>query len=87
MTQLIIEHFEIQGRGLVVAVANPTKFAPGTKLRATVVNPDGSSFTVNSFKEMILRRLPAAKEHEAYLLQGLSKEQLQDGACVEVVAL
>jgi hypothetical protein len=87
MNQPIIERFQITGRGLVVVVANTTKFASGSKLRATVVNPDGSRFTVNTFKEMMLRRLPVVNEHEAYLLQGLSQEQIQDGACVEVVAL
>ncbi|GHU11703.1 hypothetical protein FACS1894185_5380 [Betaproteobacteria bacterium] len=88
MYQPIIERFQITGRGLVVAVATPTKFAPGSKLRATIINPDGSTLTVNAFKEMILRhRLPVVNEHEAYLLQCLSKEQIQDGACVEVVAL
>jgi hypothetical protein len=87
MHQPIIERFQITDRGLVVAVATPTKFAPGAKLRAIITNPDGSTLTVNAFKEMILRRLPVVNEHEAYLLQGLSKEQVQDGACVEVVAL
>ena len=87
MHQPIIESFQITGRGLVVAVGTPTAFPPGSKLRATITNPDGSTLTVNAFKEMILRRLPVVNEHEAYLLQDLSKEQIQDGAHVEVFAL
>ena len=87
MQQPIIEHFQITGRGLVVAVATSTGFAPGSKLRATITNPDGSTLTANAFKEMLLRHRPVANEQETYLLQGLSKEQVQDGAYVEVVAL
>jgi hypothetical protein len=87
MKQPIVERFQISGRGLVVAVATPSAFPAGSKLRATVINPDGSQHTVEAFKEMILRRLPVLNESEAYLLQGLSKEQVQEGASVEIVRL
>jgi hypothetical protein len=87
MHQPIIERFQITGRGLLVAVATSTKFASGSKLRATVINPDGSTLTADAFKEMVLRHRPVVNEQEAYLLQGLSKEQVQDGAYVEIVAL
>lgn len=87
MKQPIVERFQISGRGLVVAVAVPSTFPPGSKLRATVTNPDGSEHTAEAFKEMILRRLPVLNEGEAYLLQGLSKNEVQEGASVEVVKL
>lgn len=87
MRQPIIERFQITGRGLVVAVATSKRFASGSKLRATVTNPDGSTLTANAFKEVLLRHRHVVNEQEAYLLQGLSKEQVQDGAYVEIVAL
>jgi hypothetical protein len=87
MYQPIVERFQLTGRGLVVVVATPGKFAPGSRLRATIVNPDGSRFTVDALQEMSLRRLPVVKEYEGYFLQGVTKEQVQDGASIEVIAL
>jgi hypothetical protein len=77
MHQPIVERFQITGRGLVVVVATPGKFAPGSKLHATIVNPDGSKFTVKALQEMILRRLPVVNEYEGYFLPGVTKEQHQ----------
>ncbi|NKF24799.1 hypothetical protein [Solimonas marina] len=87
MKQPIVERFQITGRGLVVAVASPSVFPAGAQLKATVVNPDGTRHTAEAHKEMILRRMPALNEHEAYLLRGLSKDQVQEGASIEIVKL
>jgi len=87
MRQLILERFQITGRGLVVVVENPVKALPGAKLRAKVINPGGEEFTVDAFMEMLLRRARPVNEHECYLLLGLTKDQILDGATVEILAV
>jgi hypothetical protein len=87
MKQPIVERFQIAGRGLVVAVSAPLSFPPGAKLGAIVVNPDGSQLSAEASREMIRRLLPVVNNHEGYLLKGLTKDQVHEGASVEIVKL
>ena len=73
MRQPIIERFQITGRGLVVVVETPVQARSGQKLRAKVINPDGHEFVVDASIEMLLRRAEPVNEHEAYFLQGSSR--------------
>jgi hypothetical protein len=54
----IEEVFQITGRGTVVAIEETTTLPVGKALRATVFRPDGSQFTVQAFKELLLRHDP-----------------------------
>ena len=68
-------------------VPEPTGLPVGKELRATVTCPDGSQFSAKAFKEWLLRRSPQPAENEAYLLYGVVKQDIPDGATVEVTAI
>jgi hypothetical protein len=81
--QRILDIFEIARRGTVVVVAKATDLPTGTVLRATITCPDGSRFQADASKEWLLRSIDPPVEQECYLLRGVSKGSVPDGAEVE----
>ncbi len=69
----IIDTFQITGRGLVVAIDETTELPVGKKLLAVMSRTDGSSISVDAYKESFLRKNSQPIEGEAFLLMGLSK--------------
>ena len=83
----IEETFHISGRGTVVAIQEATDLPIGKALHATILSPDGSQITARAFKEYLLRHNPHPVEQEAYLLQGIEKDQIREGSSVEFKAI
>lgn len=83
----IEETFQISSRGTVVTIREATDFPVGMALHATIFSPDGSQSTVQAFKEYLLRHNPHAVEKEAYLLQGIEKDQIREGSRIEFEAI
>lgn len=79
----IVDTFQITGRGLVVAVESFSGLPVGKKLAATIIRPDGTSIFADAFKEWLLRREQKA-ETEAFLLMGLSKDDVPAGSEIEL---
>jgi len=84
MRQKVTERFEITGRGTAVVVADRTNLPVGSPLKATIIGPDGSRLDAVAFREWLLRRTSEPVEHEAYLLQGIAKSQIPEGAYIEI---
>jgi hypothetical protein len=77
---LVMARFQISGRGLGVAVDGVTDLPVSRKLEATIVRPDGSSLCADAYKEWLLRRTPEPLETEAFLLMGLTKDDVPVGS-------
>ena len=85
MKQAIIECFQIDGRGTAVVVPTATDLPAGKLLNAIVGFPEGGeAFRAQAFKEFLLRREAGPVEQESYLLIGVTKDQIPDGAVIEV---
>ncbi len=80
----IVETFQITGRGLAVAVEESTELPVGRKLLAVVNRPDGSSISVEAYKEWLLRRHSEPMEKETFLLMGLSKSDVPIGSKLQL---
>lgn len=81
---LIEERFHITGRGTVVVIGETTELPVGQALRATIIRPDSSKLVTEAFKELILRREPRPAEKESYLVRGIEKSEIPEGAVVEI---
>ena len=79
----IEERFEITGRGTAVVIDRVTALPVGKLLHATVIRPDGSRFSVDVFKEWLLRRDPRPLEKEAYVLRDVAKVEVPEGSSIE----
>jgi hypothetical protein len=82
----VIETFQITGRGLAVAVDEPTDLPAGKRLLAMVIKPDGERLTADAYKEWLLRHTPKPVEGEAFLLMGLAAEDVPVGSEIRVKA-
>lgn len=76
----IADTFQINDRGLGVAVAQTTDLPVAKRLAATVIRPDGTVMEVDAFKERLVRRTPEPVGVEAFLLMGLSKTDVPIGS-------
>ena len=84
----IEERFQITDRGTAVVIRQVTGLPVGKPLRATVSRPDGSRFSVEAFKEWLLRRdCSPPEEVEAFLLRGVAKNDVPDGSTIELEAI
>ena len=81
----VLEAFSITGRGTAVALDGTTDLPVGHKLHATVHCPDGSKFEAIAYKEWLRRHSPEPLETEAFLLMGVDKADVPEGAQIELV--
>ena len=84
---IVAETFEITGRGLAVAVDEVTDLPVGKKLAAVIHRPDGSTLRAEAFKEWLLRRTLDPIENEAFLLLGLTKDDVPVGSDLELTLM
>jgi hypothetical protein len=81
---VVIETFDITGRGVVAVVAETVDFGVGKELRVVITRPDETSFEAQAFQEWLLRRQPAPVEHTGFLLRGVTRSDVPIGSRLEV---
>lgn len=81
----VLQAFSITGRGTAVALNGTTDLPVGHELRAIVHCPDGSKFEAVAYKEWLLGHSSERLETEAFLLMGINKADVPEGAQIELV--
>ncbi len=83
MNQLVYsieEVFQITGRGIVAVLSTKTHVTGGKALEVSITRPDGSNFSCQAFKEILLRRSLPPLENEAFLLKDVVKSDVPVGS-------
>ncbi len=80
MIRRVIETFHIIGRGLVVVVDGTSNLPVGRGLPVEIETPRGQRFTTMAFREWPRREAPLEDEHDAYLLEGLRRDDVPVGS-------
>lgn len=85
-TYKITECFDIEGRGLVVALDRLVSELPiGCPLSACVTTPNGQRMTSVAYRELICRRRPLQPtDSDAFLLKDLRKDQIPAGSAITI---
>ncbi len=81
----ILDVFAITGRGTVVALDGKTDLSVA-QFKARFQNTGGDWVEVVAHREWLLRRQPATREDEAFLLVGVEKSDVLVGSLVEISA-
>jgi hypothetical protein len=76
----VAKTYEITGRGLAVAIDEVTDVPVRKKLAAYIVRPHGSTLKSEAFKERLVRHSLDPIEGEAFLLLGLTKDDVPVGS-------
>lgn len=80
MIRRVIETFQIDGRGLVVVVDGTSNLPVGRSLPVEIETPRGQWITTVAYREWPRREAPLDDEHDAYLLEGLRRDDVPVGS-------
>ena len=81
---MVIETFEIRGRGTVALIDEPIDCGIGKPLDVTVTRPDATAFPAVAYQEWLLKRSGMTREYTAFLLMGVAKSDLPVGSSIIV---
>jgi hypothetical protein len=77
---LIVEVFEITGRGAVVVLDDVIELNVGKPINIRITRPDGVAFDAVAFIELLLRRVPMVIEKTALRLPDIPKSAVSVGS-------
>jgi hypothetical protein len=81
---IVVDTFQLAGRGLVVTGSVATPLAAGVAHRAETVTPGGRVLRRSAFREFLLRSASPVDEREAFLLPGTTKDEVPTGSRVRL---